>query len=64
MVLTVKQTNWDGKGNDRTFTYYPDKNTLSAKMYNIAQAFNMHGGRVKVELDGEDITQRVTDMKY
>lgn len=62
--VEVTQINWDGQGHDRTFTYWRSTEQLPEKFERIAMGQNLAGGRVKVFLDGRDVTAAVTELSY
>lgn len=57
--IVVTQLDWNGRGDDRSFTYWPEATDLDGKIFRIVRAYNFAGGRTRMELDGRDVTDRV-----
>lgn len=47
--ITVTQKNWNGKGDDRSFTYWVKPDQVPLKIRDIERAYNMDATEVTIE---------------
>jgi len=57
--VEVTQLNWNGQGKDRTFTHHVLPEDLEDKKERIRRGYNLGGGKVRVTIDGKDVTKEI-----
>lgn len=55
VVVVVTQHDWDGQGNDRSFTSHVRASALDTKLRDVARAYNLANGRTSVTVNGKAV---------
>lgn len=61
--LVVTQINWNGRGDNRDFGSTVTDDALPRRLERLAGSYTFTEGRIRITLDGKDITDQVAALK-